>query len=250
MIDNAAAILISAQQARPKSSDGQTLPCLSCEIQAGKMVFLTGSQYSISLPYLQLLAALQPPESGRLTILGNDSGSISSTQRLQLRQQTGFVLQGGPLLSVISGFENLMLAARYHQRGEESELRQKAEGLLSEFPLKANYQQLPAYMNKLQRRLLAIARPLMLDPLLLFIDSPFDGLDHHDRVIVARYLTNIAHNHQLTLIVCSDDLYFAHSLADQIIFCDSDESLVFDSWQGFQQSKRESIALLFNQVHI
>ena len=238
-------ILISAQDARPGDLNGQSGAPLSCQIRGGHSLFLMGLNHQTAQPYLQLLAGIETPVSGEVLVLGNDCQTISPQQLRELRRKVGFVLQGGPLLSVLNGFENLMLPARYHQLGSESERQEKAALLISEFPHQANYRILPAYMSKLERRLLAIARPLMLDPEVLFIDSPFDGLDQHDRVIIARYISNIANHHPITLVICSDDLYFAHSLASQIIFCDLEKTFVFDNWQSFYECKHETIALLF-----
>ena len=209
-----------------------------------------GLNHSILLPYMQTLAGINPPLEGRCIVMGNDSHHISQQECQLLRQKVGFVLQGGALLSVLNGIENLKLAARYHQIGDEKKIQQKALLLLSEIPHEADNNILPAYMTELQRRLLAITRALMLDPQLLFVDSPFDGLGHHDRTIIARYLSDIGKNRNITLVIGSDDLYFTHSLADQIIFCDNDEALVFDSWKNFYQCKREAIALLFEHEHI
>ena len=242
--------VICATQAQPDCRTEQTLPPLSCDIRNGEQFFMMGLDHSVTLPYLRMLAGIEPPVSGQISILGTDYSASSQQQQQLLRQKIGFVMEGGPLMSALNGTENLLLAARYHQLGEEKELQDKAKNIISEFPHQADYRVLPAYMSILQRRLLAIARPLMLDPQVLFIDNPFDGLDQHNRIIVARYISNLANQRKITLIVSSDDLYFAHSLADRIIFCDHDEAVVFDSWQQFFQSERENIALLFKHEHI
>jgi ABC-type multidrug transport system ATPase subunit len=242
--------VISATRAQPDCRTEQTLPPLSCDIHSGDHFFLMGLDHSVTLPYLRMLAGVEPPISGQIHILGTDYSASTQPQRQLMRQKIGFVMEGGPLMSALNGVENLLLAARYHQLGQEKELQEKAKNIIAEFPHQADYRDLPAYMSILQRRLLAIARPLMLDPQVLFIDNPFDGLDQHKRIIVARYISNLANQRKITLVVSSDDLYFAHSLAHRIIFCDHDEAVVFDNWQAFYQSERESIALLFKHEHI
>ncbi len=244
------AILISASKACPVSQNKQPLASLSCDISSGTVIFLVGLQHSITLPYMHMLAGIEIAGSGQVTLLGNNCLDMTSTQKQLLRQQVGFVMQGGPLLSVLNGVENLKLAAHYHQTGDEQFIQQKAELLLADMPEEFDNLLLPTYMTKLQRRLLAIARPLMLNLQILFLDNPFEGLGHHDKVVVSRYISNLAKNSSITLVINSDDLYFAHSHANQIIFCDYDETIVFNSWQDFYDSKRETIALLFENDHI
>lgn len=243
-------ILLSASQASPATKNEQTLPSLCCDISAGKVVFVIGSQHSISSSYMHMLAGIEPPESGKIDLLGNNSIDLSLQERQLLRQKVGFVMQGGPLLSVLNGIENLKLAARYHQIDDEQGIQHKVDLLLADIPDEFDHKILPAFMSKLQRRLLAIARPLMLDPQILFLDNPFEGLGHHDKVIVSRYIATLAKQNQIMLVINSDDLYFAHSHANLIIYCDYDEAKVFDNWQDFYHSKRETIALLFENEHI
>ncbi len=242
--------ILSAKEVRPASIHGQSLAPLTCNIESGKTVFLVALRHSTALAYLHTLSAIEPPEEGKIFLVGNDCSDLSFQEQLQLRLQVGFMMRGGPLLSVINGIENLKLAARYHQVGDEQEIQQKADLLLAEMPTDFDHQLLPSFMNNLQRRLLAIARPLMLEPEILFLDKPFEGLGHQDKLIVSKYLSNLSKNKAITLIINSDDLAFAHSLANQIIFCDQEVAMVYDNWQEFYNSQRETVTLLFENEKI
>lgn len=242
-------ILISAQEASPKGADQLLLPPVSCQITAGSLVFIIGPEYSVTSPYMNMLSAIDPPGSGQVSVLGKDSRDLSYQQQQEIRRQIAFVLQGGPLLSVIDGVENLKLAARYHQIDDETAIQQKAQKLLDDLPLQADHHVLPAYMSNLQRRLLAITRPLMLDPQVIFLDDPFNGLGHRDRIITAKYISTLAKYDHITLVICSDDLYFAHSLAQQVIYCDQQQAQAFNHWDEFYLAKREAIEMLSNLDH-
>lgn len=243
-------IIIRAEKARPSFNNDQRLPPLTCHIIRGKMVCLMGLQNSILVKYMKILAGIKPPGAGEIQVSGDNSSFCSPQEKVDLRLKFGFVLHGGPLLSVLNGIENLKLAARYHQLGSEIEIREKAEKFYSEWPFEANHRLLPAYMSKIHQRCLAIARPLMLDPQVVFIDSPFEGLDHQDRFIVADYLSNIVKHKHITVIVCNVGIYFANQHADQILFCDNQETLVFDNWRSFYECQQKNIELLFKHEHI
>lgn len=238
-------VLISCREAQPDTDNSNHLPALNCDITSGKIVCFTGLHRSSQLPYMQMLAGLTPPLSGELKLLENEQPPDDGQTQSLLRQKIGFVLQGGPLLSVLNGIENLKLAARYHEVGDEKFIDDKAKELMSKMPHKKDQQSLPAYMSKLLRRHIAIARPLMLDPKVIILDNPFEGLSYYDKSVVAEYMAGIVLNQKVTLILNTDDLFFIRKYADQIIFCDSLDTVVFKDWKSFNQYQSDELALLF-----
>ena len=242
--DKTSAQLISATQIRPATSGPTVLPELSCTIRSGEINCLLGLHHSMIEPYLHVLAGIEPPASGTIQLMEYSAPDEIKEPSL-LRQKIGFVLQGGPLLSVINGVENLKLAARYHQLGDEETLDEKAQKLLAEMPHKKDHMALPAYMSKLLRRHIAIARPLMLDPEVLILDNPFEGLSYYDKDVVAKFIVKMTIKLKIALIISTDDLSFTQQYANQIIFFEQDRTQVFNRWQSLSQCQSEDLKLLF-----
>ena len=237
--DKIPSVLISATQIRPDTSSSTTLPELSCTIRTGEINCFLGLHHSMIEPYLYVLAGIEPPASGAIKLMDyQEDPSL-------VRQKIGFVLQGGPLLSVINGIENLKLAARYHQLGDEQSLDQKAPELLAEIPHKKDHTALPSYMSKLLHRHIAIARPLMLDPEVLILDNPFEGLSYYDKDVVAKFIVKMSIKHHIALIISTDDLSFTQQYADQIFYFEKDRAQAFNNWQDLRQCQSEDLKLLF-----
>ena len=234
-------VLISAHRARPIADQEHELPALDCTIEAGAITLLMGQEHSLCVSYLEMLACLAPPAAGTIAALGEDCARLAPDQQRQQRTRIGFVLRGGPLLSVLNGLENLKLGARYHRCGDEDAIDERARELIRLMPERSGIHRLPAYMNRLQRRLLAISRPLMLQPRILFLDSPFEGLDDHDREQLADFLIAINHRFALALVIHTNELGFARRCAHRILFCDHRQTQVFDDWQGFSASGHATI---------
>ena len=93
-----ARLQIIAEQAQPKSQENLPTAMLDCTITKAHIVFLMGLDHTLSSSYMNMLAGLQAPESGRVTLLGQDTGLITQKQQSELRRKVGFVLPGGPLL--------------------------------------------------------------------------------------------------------------------------------------------------------
>jgi len=230
---------IEAIDAQPAFNDLR-LPALSCELKRGSMCFLSGEHPGYLSAYLYMLAGADLPAAGTVNLERHATHQLSYHQRQQVRQKIAVVMQGGPLLATVNGLQNLKLAAQYHRVGDESSQQQTISTLLSGFISDDTYTLLPAYMTRLQRRLLAITRPLLLDPDFLLLDNPFDGLGVHDCHEVARYIVKIFQLLHTGVVVCSDDLRFMQQLPEQVIFCDQLEARFFNSWQDFLHSKRQT----------
>lgn len=237
--------LISADNAQPEKSDSYNPSSLSCDIFASETIVLLSMHDSLIQPYMKLLSGQDLGISGSLTILQKESAHYSKKERLHLHTKIAYVLQGNSLLSATNAYNNLTLAALYHQHGSQDEIDTKALKLLRQMPDQSQLDNLPADMSELLKRHLSLSRPLMLDPLALFIEQPFIGLSHYEKVILEKYIAKIKQDYSTTLIISTDELLFARKHADKIIYCDEKNVLLFDNWESFYKSPQESISELF-----
>ncbi len=243
-------ILINAQNAQPFSNEGHNLSVLNLSIATDNTVFLVGLKPALVKPYLLMLSGQHQPEQGEVALLGKQSAHYNKSERLLLHKELALVIEGGALLSALSGLDNLKLAARYHKVGTEQQINEKAQALLAKMPYKSQLTSLPAQMNIVLHRQLEIARPLMLDPKVLFIDNPFVGLGYYDAKIIASYISWVNQNIDVTLVIACDDLLYTRQLADKIVFCDANEARVFDGWDSFYECDQQSIDLMFKLQRI
>ncbi len=233
-------VLVRAAGLRPDLGERRTPP-LDCTVSRGSITCLLGHDSEQRTAYLRALAAVDPALGGRSEILGVDGMDLSTEEWRELRRTAAFVTWAVPLLSVLDGFQNLLLPAQYHQVGSDREIKAEARALLGEMEYDADHGILPAYMSDLQRRLLGIARAMILHPALLFLDEPFHGLDIEARNRVCAYLTGPVRRRGVTLVVACSELPFARRFADRVILVAPEAALSFDSWKAFAGSTEESV---------
>ena len=225
--------IIEAVNARPMGFSNLT--GLDCSIRDDDRVMLLGPDNDMLSRYMKILAGVEPSASGTVLIDGQDTSSMDNAGRRRLRSRIGYVPQAVPLLSVISGRQNMMLAARYHALADEAVLVKRANALLNDLPEASQHDNLPAYMSERLRRLLALARPLMLEPQVLFIENPLHGLDHADRAIIEAYLLSLQRDRRMALVISSDDLGLALRFGGRLLFCDGDRSMMFASARDMER---------------
>lgn len=166
---------------------GQKEPCLEIPeltVAVGERVFLYGPSGSGKSTLLGVLGGVNVPQSGRVTVLGQDMKEIGARARDQLRaSHIGFLFQQFNLLPWLSAIENVLLpgtfsAVRKARATTERPLRDEAARLLTHLDLApALWGKPSAELSVGQQQRVAAARALIGRPEILIADEPTSALD-------------------------------------------------------------------------
>ncbi|NOR68649.1 MAG: hypothetical protein GQ532_02945 [Methylomarinum sp.] len=213
--------LIQINEAVPSES----YPVLNCSIQMASFVcFKTYQRVGLNV-YLQMLAKQIAPFSG----------TIDYAKPLSI----AYIDEEIQLISTLSGLDNLKLAAKYHQLETMKCIDKRAEQLLKQFNCQRVANKLPAFMSNLEKRLLLIARALMLNPDVLFIEKPFQGLNRYEHNILGDHLISLLSELKITIICSDTTLGFTKKAAQQIIYCDDKVFYDYNQWEHFKKNHNE-----------
>jgi putative ABC transport system ATP-binding protein len=159
-------------------SEGRTLDILAgidMQVNAGEAVAILGPSGSGKSTLLGLLAGLDQPTTGRVSLLGEDLGALDEDARAALRAgQVGFVFQSFQLLPGMTALENVALPL---QIGRSGGARAQAETLLRDVGLGERMSHLPRQLSGGEQQRVALARAFAGDPAVLFADEPTGNLD-------------------------------------------------------------------------
>lgn len=159
-------------------ADGRVLDILSAidlSVNAGEAVAVLGPSGSGKSTLLGLLAGLDQPSSGEVSLLGRSLANLGEDERAALRAgQVGFVFQSFQLLPGMTALENVALPL---QIGRRAAARAQAAELLVEVGLGQRLDHLPRQLSGGEQQRVAIARAFAGDPAVLFADEPTGNLD-------------------------------------------------------------------------
>lgn len=217
---------------------------ITLQMARRSLTCIVGPSDSGKTSYLRLLAAVDPPAGGNLRILGQDTSVLSGSEWRRLRQQAGYVLPNSALLSSQSVLQNVALPAQYHSRQDRNmpdDAAKRAAALLAWLDCTANPNELPEYLPAYQQKLVAIARCLILDPQILFIDEAFAFMDAQScRRIAQRYLA-MRNELNITLVLATSDLAFAKEHADRFVFTRPLGPKVYADWISASRDEDEAV---------
>ena len=159
---------------------------------------------------LHLLAGLDQPTAGHISINGVDLGSLNERARSALRNRTlGFVYQFHHLLPEFTAEENVAMPLLI-RRDRHKEALSRAQGVLRRVGLEHRLGHKPGQMSGGERQRTAIARAVVGEPTCLLADEPTGNLDQETAADVQSLLFELNQEHGTRLVLATHDLDLAH----------------------------------------
>jgi lipoprotein-releasing system ATP-binding protein len=150
---------------------------VSLDVAQGEMVAITGASGVGKSTLLHVLGTLDRPESGTVSVGGQDVFALGEARLREFRNRTmGFVFQFHHLLPEFTALENVMMPLLIARTGE-AEARRRAATLLDEVGLSDRADHRPGMLSGGEQQRVAMARALSSSPRALLADEPTGNLD-------------------------------------------------------------------------
>jgi len=168
------------------SSDAFALRDVSLNIAKGELVFLAGPSGAGKSTLLKMIAAIERPSSGRVTVNGQDIGKIKRAGVPFLRRNLGLILQQQRLLTDRTILANVMLSLLV-TGASKSQAEQRARAALDKVGLLDRANANPMELSGGEQQRVAVARAIVNRPQIILADEPTANLDRvaADRVLDA-----------------------------------------------------------------
>jgi putative ABC transport system ATP-binding protein len=188
---------------------------VSLAIERGNLTAIMGPSGSGKSTLMHILAGLDKPTSGDVTIEGTAIAALSDNELTKLRREhIGFVFQSFNLLPTLSVEENVLLPLLI--AGEKPD-RAWVDSLLRKTGLAERRRHRPSELSGGQQQRAAIARALVTRPTAVFADEPTGNLDSGTRAEVLDLIRESADAYGQTIVMVTHDPSVA-SIADRILF--------------------------------
>lgn len=198
---------LTVQEVHQRYDDVWALGGVSCTVEAGSVVALVGPSGCGKSTLLRLIAGLETPTEGTITLTGQVGRS-----RLG---QVGYMPQSDALLPWRSIIDNVVLGAEIDGRRREGIKR--ARDLLQEFGLGGFEQRYPAELSGGMRQRAALIRTFLTDRNLILLDEPLSALDALTRRALQGWLLELWQYFGYTVLLVTHDVREAVTLADAVL---------------------------------
>ena len=193
----------------------RALAGVSLDIYPNEIVCLLGTSGSGKSTLLNMMAGLEKPTKGSITIFGERVDKMSERKLAMFRQKNmGFVFQSYNLLPNITAIDNVAMPMMFS--GIKRRVRDKqAKQMLKMCGLGKRMRHKPTQMSGGQQQRVGIARAFVAKPKIVFADEPTGNLDTRTTIEIMEMMVSMARENHQTLVIVTHDVEIA-AYADKI----------------------------------
>jgi putative ABC transport system ATP-binding protein len=214
------AAVVTANELTRRYGEGEdtcvhALRGVSLSVQSGKLTAVMGPSGSGKSTLMHILAGLDRPTSGDVSIAGTDITSLNDVELTRLRREhIGFIFQFFNLLPMLTAEENVLLPLDVAGRKPD---KAWVKELVGRVGLSDRLTHLPSELSGGQQQRVAIARALVSKPTVMFADEPTGNLDSTTSGEILELLRQSVTNYGQTTVMVTHDAQAA-AIADRILF--------------------------------
>ena len=184
---------------------------VSVQVAGGSLTALLGPSGSGKSTLLRVIAGLERPDSGSVSISGLDV-----TGRPPQERGVGFVFQHYAAFKHMTVYDNVAFGLSIRKR-PKAEIKERVGQLLELVQLEGLAKRYPAQLSGGQRQRMGLARALAVDPEVLLLDEPFGALDARVRQELRAWLRRLHDETHTTTVIVTHDQEEAMEVADEVV---------------------------------
>lgn len=180
---------------------------VTCTFETGKMYVITGESGSGKSTFLSLLAGLDIPKNGTITVDGEDLSRID--RDAYRREKVAVIYQAFHLFPLLTALENVMYPLEI-QGVARKEARERAEEYLKEVGIdEKKFGKYPRMMSGGEQQRTAVARAMASGGRILLADEPTGNLDTENEEKIVELLISLAHDRGFTVVMVTHNRQIA-----------------------------------------
>ncbi|MBF6608310.1 MAG: ATP-binding cassette domain-containing protein [Flavobacterium sp.] len=221
---------------------------LSLTLKRGENLVVLGKSGTGKSVLIKCIVRLLDPDSGAMTVLGQDIVGSNEKELNEIRKRIGFLFQSGALYDSMTVRENLEFPLRRIKRDlSKEEINAKIVEVLENVGLPDAIDKMPSELSGGMRKRISLARTIIVDPEIMLYDEPTTGLDPVTSQEISVLINEIQKKYQTASIIITHDIECARTVADRFVMLKDGEVYLDGSLNDFETSTDPFISAFFNQ---
>jgi len=210
--------VLALRNVTKKFGDNIVLDNISLGVGKGRCTVVIGPSGCGKTVLIKHLIALLRPSSGEVYFKDRRIDNLEENELSRIRTHFGFLFQGGALFDSLSVAENILFPIRQHYRVTASSgVDELVKTKLAMVGLDGFQDYYPARLSGGQRKRVALARAIALNPEVILYDEPTTGLDPIRADTINELILKLQRGLGVTSVVVTHDMKSAYKVADRIV---------------------------------
>ena len=216
--DGQAEAIVEVENLTKRFGSKLVLDNISLSIEKGKTTVVIGPSGCGKTVLIKHFIALLRPSAGQVYFAGRRIDNLSERELSQVRMHFGYLFQEGALFDSMTVTENIGFPIRQHDRSKSwLEVEEVVKTKLAMVGLDGFQNYYPARLSGGQRKRVALARAIALNPTVILYDEPTTGLDPIRADIINELILKLERELGVTTVVVTHDMKSAYKVGDRII---------------------------------
>ncbi len=224
----------------------KVLTGVDLDFEAGKTTVILGPSGTGKSVLLKHMVGLLRPDAGEVWFEDKRIDDMRDRDLVEVRKQFGFLFQMAALFDSMTVADNVCFPLVEHTKLSKPDRRDKAEQALKMVGLAGIGEKMPGELSGGQKKRVALARAVVLEPKVVLYDEPTTGLDPIRSDVINELILALNHNLGVTGVVVTHDIASARKVADRMVMLHGGKVIADGDADAFEQSDNERVRRFMN----
>jgi phospholipid/cholesterol/gamma-HCH transport system ATP-binding protein len=210
-------------------------------VKRGESMVIIGASGSGKSVLLKHIVGLLRPDDGEVWYDGTRIDTMPERDVMKIRQRCGFLFQMGALFDSLTVAENIGFPLVEHTKKTKDEIAQVVRQKLAMVGLSGIEKKMPGELSGGQKKRVALARAIALDPELILYDEPTTGLDPIRSDVINELIIKLQRELHTTSVTVTHDMNSAFKIANRIVMLHEGKIIIDGSPDEIRNSENEIV---------
>ncbi len=233
--------LIELRHLRKSFGFQRVLNDVNLQVEKGQSLVILGVSGSGKSVILKHMVGLMKPDRGQVFFDGRQIDNLPERQLVPIRQRFGFLFQMGALFDSITVADNIAFPLHEHTTKPEDEIQEIVQQKLRLVGLPEVGKKMPAELSGGQRKRVALARAIALNPEVILYDEPTTGLDPIRSDVINELILKLREELHVTSIVVTHDMQSAFKVGQRFVMLHEGKFIFDGNLEEIQNSQDATV---------
>ena len=214
---------------------------VSLDFRRGETTVVMGPSGTGKSVLLKLIAGLLKPDSGEVYFEGQRTDQLSEAEMVGVRKRMGFLFQLSALFDSMTVGDNIAFPLTEHTKMTGEQRREKVATVLNMVGLAGIEKKMPADLSGGQKKRVALARAIVLEPDVVLYDEPTTGLDPIRADVIDELIVSLQKRLGITSVVVTHDMRSADKVADRMVLLNDGKVIAEGTPEEFRANDNDVV---------